>query len=99
MRRARPLPRCRRTPPPTITSGDEIASATTTGFQDLADVYGRGAQSVAALTPSSETDLKTAIDAVEAEAKAAAPQSMADLDPGVETAAKQLPACASVIGS
>jgi hypothetical protein len=36
---------------------------------------------------------------VEAEAKSAAPQSMADLDPGVETAAKQLPACASVIGS
>ena len=86
------------TPPPTIDSGAEIAAATTKGFQDLADVYGRGAQSIQALTPSSEADLKTAIDAVESEANAAAPKSLTDLDPGVETAVKALPACAAVLG-
>ena len=86
------------TPPPTITSGDEIASATAQGFQDLADVYGKGAQTVAALTPSSENDLKTAVESVEDEARSAAPQSLADLDPGVETAVKQLPACAEIVG-
>lgn len=86
------------TPPPTITSGSEIASATTVGFQDLADVYGRGAQTIAALTPSTEADLKAAVDAVESEAKAAAPKSLADLDPGVETAVKQLPECAGIVG-
>ena len=86
-------------PPPEIESGEEIASATSKGFQDLADVYGRGAQSIQALTPSTEAELKTAVDAVEAEANAAAPNSLGDLDPGVETAAKALPACAAVLGS
>ena len=62
-------------------------------------MYGRGAQTVQALTPSTEADLKTAVDAVETEATAAAPNSLGDLDPGVETAVKALPACAAVLGS
>jgi hypothetical protein len=86
-------------PPPEIDSGEEIAGATSKGFQDLADVYGRGAQSIQALTLSTEAELKTAVDAVEAEANAAAPNSLGDLDPGVETAVKALPACAAVLGS
>lgn len=86
-------------PPPEIDSGEEIASATSKGFQDLADVYGRGAQSIQALTLTTEAELKTAVDAVEAEASAAAPNSLGDLDPGVETAVKALPACAAVLGS
>lgn len=86
-------------PPPTIANGAEIAAATATGFQALADVYGRGAQTIAALAPTSEADIKSAIDAVEAEAKTAAPESLGDLDPGVETAVKQLPECADILNS
>lgn len=86
-------------PPPSITSGTEIAAATTKGFQDLADIYGRGAQTISALNLTSEADLKTAVQAVESEARSAAPNSLGDLDPGVESAVKQLPECASVVGS
>ena len=87
------------TPPPTIDGGAPIAAATVTGFQTLADVYGRGAQTIAALTPSSEADLKTAVEAVETEAQASAPQSLSDVDADVKAAAKELPECAGVIGS
>lgn len=86
-------------PPPTIDSGAEIAAATTTGFQDLADVYGRGAQTIAASTPASDADLKAAVDAVEAEAQTASPNSLGDLDPSVEAAVKALPDCANVLSS
>jgi hypothetical protein len=84
------------TQPPTITGGDGVAADFVTAFQNLADVYGRGAQTVAALTPSAESDLKDAIDAVENEAKGAKPGSMPDLDPGVESAVGQLPECAKL---
>lgn len=87
------------TPPPKIDGGDEVASATATAFKDLADVYSRGAQSVAALTPSTDADLKTAVDAVETEAKTAAPDSLPDLDPGVEAAVGKLPACTAIAGN
>jgi len=82
--------------PPTITGGDEVAAGFVTGFQNLADVYGRGAQTVAALTPSTASDIKSAIDAVEQEAKGAQPESMPDLDPGVQSAVEQLPECSNL---
>jgi hypothetical protein len=84
------------TPPPTIDGGDQVAASFVTGFESLADVYGRGAQTVAALTPSTEEDLKTAIDAVEKEAESVQPETMQDLDPGVEAAVEQLPECKSL---
>jgi hypothetical protein len=83
------------TPPPTIEGGDQVAASFVTGFQSLADIYGRGAQTISALTPSTEADLKTAIDAIEEEAKGAQPESTPDLDPGVEAAVEQIPACAN----
>ena len=84
------------TQPPTITDGDGLAAGFVTAFQNLADVYGRGAQTVAALTPSTEADLKSAIDDVEEEAKGAKPESMPDLDPDVESAVEQLPECSKL---
>jgi len=84
------------TEPPTITGGDEVAAGFVTGFQNLADVYGRGAQTVAALTPSTASDIKSAIEAVEQEAKGAQPESMPDLDPGVQSAVEQLPECSNL---
>ena len=84
------------TPPPTIEGGDAVATDFATAFQNLSDVYGRGAQTIAALTPSTEADLKTAIDAVEEEARGAQPETMQDLDPAVEAAVEQLPECASL---
>jgi len=84
------------TPPPTIAGGEEIASTIVTGFEGLADVYGRGAQTLAALTPGSAADLKTAIDAVEKEANGVSPESSQDLDPAVEAAVQQLPECANL---
>jgi hypothetical protein len=86
------------TPAPTITGGDAVAAGFVTGFQNLADVYGRGAATVSALTPSTAADLKNAIDAVEKEATDAQPESMPDLDPGVQAAVEQLPEC-SMLGS
>jgi hypothetical protein len=83
-------------PPPNIDSGDEISSTFITGFQGLSDVYGRGAATIAALTPSTEADLKSAIDAVEEEAKGVQPASTPDLDPSVEAAVEQIPECSSL---
>ncbi|MET0865450.1 MAG: hypothetical protein ABWZ98_14050 [Nakamurella sp.] len=86
------------TPPPTITGGSELSSGLATGFQGLADVYGRGSQTLAALTPGTEADLKSAIDAVEEEAKGVDPGSLPDLDPGVEAAVEQIPECSGIGG-
>jgi len=46
------------TPPPTIEGGDAVATDFATAFQNLSDVYGRGAQTIAAVTPVDEKDRK-----------------------------------------
>ncbi len=86
------------TRPPTVAGGDDLQSIAIERFTAVADVYGRGAQTVAALTPRSTSDLKSAVDAIEAEAKASTPDSMASVDPGVVAAARNLPACRDVLG-
>jgi len=84
------------TEPPTIANGEELADGLSTAFLKLADVYGRGAQTVAALTPSTEADLQNAIAAVQKEAEGADPENLPDLDPGVEAAVEQLPECSKL---
>jgi hypothetical protein len=85
------------TPPPTVTNGDDLAKAAIERLSSLSSVYGKGAQTIAALTPTSEDDLKTAIDAIEKEASDAQPSTMADVDPAVLAAAKELPECQKVL--
>jgi hypothetical protein len=85
------------TPPPTVAGGEDLQSIAIERFSAVSDVYGRGAQTVAALKPSDQADLKAAIDAIEAEAKASTPDSMSSVDPDVIAAAKALPACENVL--
>ncbi|MGS0686480.1 hypothetical protein ACVBEQ_15235 [Nakamurella sp. GG22] len=85
------------TPPPTVAGGEDLQSIAIERFSAVSDVYGRGAQTVAALKPSDQSDLKAAIDAIEAEAKASTPDSMSSVDPDVIAAAKALPACKNVL--
>jgi hypothetical protein len=86
------------TRPPTVPGGDDLQSIAIERFTAVADVYGRGAQTIAALTPRSTSDLKSAVDAVEAEAKASTPDNMTSVDPEVVAAARELPACKDVLG-
>jgi hypothetical protein len=85
------------TPPPGIANGGDLAQAAIDRLSSLSDVYGKGAQSIAALTPASEDDLKAAIDAIEKQATDAQPNTIADVDPAVLAAAKQLPDCRKVL--
>ena len=85
------------TPPPTVSGGEDLQSIAIERFSAVSDVYGRGAQTVAALKPADQSDLKAAIDAIEAEAKASTPDSMSSVDPDVIAAAKALPACKNVL--
>lgn len=81
------------TPPPAVSGGQDIASKAIEYFTVAADVYGRGALTIAALTPTNFNDLQVAKDAVEAEATASIPSTMSDVDPSVLAAAQQLPDC------
>ena len=85
------------TPPPAVTKGEDLAKAAIERLSSLSSVYGKGAQTIAALTPSSGDDLKSAIDAIEKEASDAQPSTMADVDPAVLAAAKELPDCQKVL--
>jgi hypothetical protein len=85
------------TPPPAVTNGEDLAKAAIDRLSSLSSVYGKGAQTITALTPSSQTDLKNAIDAIEKEASDAQPSTMADVDPAVLAAAKELPECQKVL--
>jgi|GEM_PF-1582767 len=86
------------TPAPTVAGGADLQTTAIESFTAVSDVYGRGALTVLALTPTSVSDLKTAIDAIEAEATASIPNSTANVDPSVLAAAKQLPECQDVLG-
>lgn len=85
------------TPPPAVTNGEDLAKAAIDRLSSLSSVYGKGAQTITALTPSSLADLKGAIDAIEKEASDAQPSTMADVDPAVLAAAKELPECEKVL--
>ena len=85
------------TPPPAVTKGEDLAKAAIERLSSLSSVYGKGAQTIAALTPSSGDDLKSAIDAVEKEASDARPTTMTDVDPAVRAAVKGLPECQKVL--
>ena len=85
------------TPPPTVANGEDLAKAAIDRLSSLSSVYGKGAQTITALTPSSLADLKGAIDAIEKEASDAQPNTMADVDPAVLAAAKELPECQKVL--
>ena len=85
------------TPPPTVANGEDLAKAAIDRLSSLSSVYGKGAQTITALTPSSLADLKGAIDAIEKEASDAQPNTMADVDPTVLAAAKELPECQKVL--
>lgn len=88
----------RATPPPTVTGGDNLQSIAIERFDAVSDVYGRGAQTIAALTVRTLSDLKSAVDAVESEAKSSTPNGMSSVDPSVVAAARALPACEGVFG-
>jgi len=81
-----------------VPPGTDLQAKAIESFTAVSDVYGRGAATIAALTPTGVDDLKSAIDAVEAEATASVPNTMTDVDPDVLAAAKQLPACQDVLG-
>ena len=85
------------TPPPTVANGEDLAKAAIDRLSSLSSVYGKGAQTITALKPSNEADLKGAIDAIEKEASDAQPNTMADVDPAVLAAAKELPECQKVL--
>lgn len=85
------------TPPPPIDGGDDLQTGFIERFSAFSDVYGRGALTILGLTPTSESDLVDAIDAIEAEAGAAAPDVMANVDPAVIDAARALPECDGVL--
>ena len=85
------------TPPPAVTNGEDLAKVAIERLSSLSSVYGKGAQTITALTPSSKADLTTAIDAIEKEASDAQPSTMADVDPAVLAAAKELPECQKVL--
>jgi hypothetical protein len=85
------------TPPPAVTNGEDLAKAAIDRLSSLSSVYGKGAQIITALTPSSKADLTNAIDAIEKEASDAQPSTMADVDPAVLAAAKELPECQKVL--
>jgi len=86
------------TPAPTFPGGGDLQTDAIASFLAVSDVYGRGALTILALTPTSAADLKAAIDAVEAEAKASIPEKMADVDPAILDKAKTLPECQGVLG-
>lgn len=69
------------TPAPIIAGGGDLQTNAVESFTAVSDVYSRGALTVPALTPTSVSDLKTAVDAIEAEATASIPNSMANVDP------------------
>jgi hypothetical protein len=81
------------TPPPDIPKGGALHQAAIDRFSALADVYGRGAQTIQDLKPKTTKDLQSAVLAIEKEATDAMPDTMADVGPDVLNAAKRLPAC------
>lgn len=85
-------------PGPTVSGGGDLQANAIESFTAVSDVYGRGAQTIAALTPSGLSDLNSAVDAIEAEATASIPDTMANVDAAVVEAAKRLPECQSVLG-
>jgi hypothetical protein len=80
-------------PPPDIPKGGALHQAAIDRFSALADVYGRGAQTIQDLKPKTTKDLQSAVLAIEKEATDAMPDTMADVGPYVLNAAKRLPAC------
>ena len=80
-------------PPPDIPKGGALHQAAIDRFSALADVYGRGAQTIQDLKPKTTKDLQSAVLAIEKEATDAMPDTMADVGPDVLNAAKRLPAC------
>ena len=85
------------TSPPAIDEGSQLQTDQIARFTALSDVYGQGAQTISELTVTDEIDLTTAIDAIEAEVSASVPEAMANVDPDVLAAAKQIPECDGVI--
>lgn len=85
------------TPPPPIDGGDDLQTGLIERFSAFSDVYGRGALTILGLSPTSESDLVDAIDAIEAEAGAAVPDVMANVDSAVVDAARELPECQGVL--
>lgn len=85
-------------PAPTFEGGGEVQSSAIERFTAISDVYSRGALTILDLTPTSEADLKAAIDAVEAEAAASIPSDMVDIDPAIAAEARTLPECEGVFG-
>jgi hypothetical protein len=84
---------------PTFAGSDTLKQNSIGRFQTLADVYGRGSQTVAALTVTSEQDLRDAVDAVEGEATAALDAgARVEVPDDVLAAAQALPECEGILG-
>jgi hypothetical protein len=85
------------TPPPTFAGGSALEASVVRRFAVFADVYGRGALSLQAAAPQTEAALQAAVSAIEQEAAASIPDSMAEVDAVVLAAARQLPECQAVL--
>lgn len=85
-------------PPPAFADGDAFAAAAANQFLTLADVYGRGAEGIAALPAPTEQDLRDAVDAIEGEATAAqnAAPAFPPVPPELEGGVRAIPECAGV---
>lgn len=85
------------TPAPTVDGGDDLQVHALQYFSFLSDVYGRGAVTIDGLTPTAESDLQAAVQAIEQEAAASAPTAMTGVDGAVLAAARMLPECQGVL--
>jgi len=66
-------------------------------FTSLAGIFGCGAQTIEGLAPASVDELKSATQEIQQEAATTGPEVMAEVDPEVLKAAKNIPECAGVL--
>ena len=85
------------TAPPTFVGGGDLEESAVKRFSAISDIYGRAALSVQASTPQTEADLEALVSAIEQQAAASIPNSMAQVSAGVLAAAKRLPECQAVL--
>jgi hypothetical protein len=85
--------------PPPIEGGQQLHEAGVARFASLADIYGQGASTVAALQPTSAADVERAVETVEQQASAGAAGTMATVPQRVLEAARELPACVGVLNA
>ncbi len=82
---------------PPIEGGQSLHDAAIARYSALSDVYSQGASTVAAMSPTSEAELKSAVDTIEQQASDSQTDLTASIDPAVLESARQLPDCQGVL--